>query len=52
VTNQGIFYFAMIVFTLMMIGLGLTIMEFRASMADMRAAPGPTDPENAEPPET
>jgi hypothetical protein len=37
VTNQGIFIFAMIVFTLMLIGLGLTILEFRASMAEMQA---------------
>jgi hypothetical protein len=36
VTNQGIFIFAAVVFTLMTIGLGLTILEFRASMADMR----------------
>jgi hypothetical protein len=38
VSDQGIFIFAVIVFGLMVIGLVLTIMEFRASVADLSSA--------------
>ena len=38
-SDQGIFIFAVVVFTLMVVGLVLTILEFRASAAEMQSVP-------------
>ncbi len=48
-SDQGIFVFAVIVFGLMVIGLALTVVEFRASMAQMNSATPPDErkPEHA-----
>ena len=42
-SDQGIFFFAVVVFTLMVIGLVLTILEFRASAAEMNPVPAKSD---------
>ena len=38
-SDEGIFIFAVVVFTLMVVGLVLTILEFRASVAEMQSLP-------------
>ncbi len=47
-SDQAIFMFAVVVFGLMVIGLVLTIMEFRSSMADLRSA-APVTPDEGSP---